>query len=53
MTRYTSLRRDDGSLNVRAHVWTDFGYSTRTFLTVNEARSWAQTKLASAKPVET
>ena len=45
MINITSLFRD-GTMLVRAHVWTAMGYSTRTFMNAGDALPWARVKLA-------
>jgi hypothetical protein len=36
----TALQDESGRWIARAHVWTDKGYSTKTFATAMEAKAW-------------
>lgn len=43
-----SLFRQDSKNYVRAHTWTDRGYSSKTFSNASEANAWMDLKMAGA-----
>ena len=39
----------DGRVYARAHVWTDLGYSSKSFATPAEASTWVPSKVKATK----